>query len=102
MSPVLGRTETIVQSVDERDRYAGELLFRDAGEAADVDTVHLADRCFRADPERAHAAMPAEVVHVLSGVEPVFGELGFARQQAEILRPRDRGPEPRPAADRAI
>jgi hypothetical protein len=36
MGMVLGRSEPIVETFDERDRDARELVFRDAHQAADV------------------------------------------------------------------
>jgi hypothetical protein len=102
MREVLGRSEPIVDSVDERDRDARELLLRDARQTADIDAVHFSDRSFRSDTEGADATAPTEVVQVLAGVEPVLGELGLSRQQAKVIRRRHGGPESGSAPDRAV
>src|SRR5687768_1682952 len=97
-----GIRPAIVAAVDVGDRNLRVLLVRDVLEAADVHAIHLADRRIVADAESAHAAMTAEVMKVLLRVEDVLRQLGFSRQQPEILGHCDGGPEARAPADRTV
>src|SRR5918995_332825 len=92
----------IVAAVYVRDWDLRELLVRDILEAANIHAIHLADRRVVADAKSAHAAMTAEEMKILLRVEDVLRQLGFSRQQAEILGHCDGGPEARAPADRAI
>lgn len=102
MREVLRRSEPIPGSVDIGDRDAGELLFRDALQAPDIDPVDLSDGRVRSDTEGTDAASSAKEVHVLSGIEPVLRKFRLACQQAKVIRRCNRRPEPGSAADGAI
>ena len=99
---ILGRSKPVIGSVDVSDGNVAELFLRDARQTADVDAVHLSDGRLCSNTERADAAVPAEVVKVLAGVELVLGELGLARQQAKVIRRCHSGPNPRSTADGAV
>src|SRR5215207_6018052 len=97
-----GIRPAIVAAVHVSDRDLRELLVRDFLKAAKIDAVHLADRRVVADAESAHAAMTAEEMKIFLRVEDILRQLGFSRQQPEIPGHRDRWPEARAAADRAV
>src|SRR5215831_19737758 len=93
---------SVVATVDVRDRNPGQLFVRDAFQASHIDSVHLPDRRLVADAKGANTAVLAEVVVILPGVEPILTKIGFARQQAEVIRLCHRRPETRSPADRAV
>ena len=78
MREMYWQTKPVVRAVDISHGNAREIFFRDAAEATDVDAVHLANGRLSSDTERTDATVPAEVVQVLTRVEPVLGEVGFA------------------------
>ena len=76
MTEELGRTlPSVVATVDVRDRKLRQVLVRNVIEAHDVDPIHLANRGCVSNPEGSHAAVLAEVVVVLHGVEQVLRQL---------------------------
>jgi len=95
-------SEAIVATVHVRDGNSRQLFVLDVVEAAEVDPVHRADGRLGSYTEGTDAAVPAEVVDVLPRVEHVSSQLGRARQQSKSLGCRDRRPEARSAADRAV
>lgn len=95
-------SKPVVGSVDVGNGYAGEFSFWHVLQAADIDAVHLSDRRLGSDAERADAAVLAEEMQVLAGVEPVLCEFGLSRPEAEVLRSSHCGPEPRAATDGAV
>src|SRR5262245_9631735 len=97
-----GVLPSVIAAVNVRDGNAGQLFVRDAFQASHVDSVHLPDRRLVPDPEGANTAVPAEVMVVLLGVEPILSQLRFSRQEAKALGLRRRRPETRSPADRAV
>jgi len=93
---------SVVFPVDVSDGQFCELLVGDVIEARDVDSVHLADRRFVSDAECPYAAVLAEIVEVLPGIEQILGQFRFTRQQAEAFGSRNCGPEACPPADGAV
>ena len=65
MARELRCTLAVVAPVNVDDRQAGEFFFSDAAEAAQVNAEHLADGRLGPHAERAHTAVPAEIVLVL-------------------------------------
>src|SRR6185437_7074880 len=65
----------VMHAVHVGYRDLRELFLRDAFQAADVDTVHRADRRVHANTEDAHAAMLAKEMMVLLRAEQVLCEL---------------------------
>ena len=64
-------------TVNVRDRDARQLFFRYSLEAPQIDPVHLPDGRLGANTKRTDAAVLAEVVLVLPGVEQVLRQLCF-------------------------
>lgn len=77
MGEVLGRCKPIVLTVNVRDRDARQLFFRYSLEAPQIDSVQLSDGRLGADTKRTDAAVFAEVVLVLPGVEQVLRQICF-------------------------
>ena len=102
MRDVRGGFKPVVHTIDIGNGDARQFLFRDADQAAKVDTVHLSDGRLSSDTERPNAANSAEEVKILASVELVLRELGLARQEAETLGRCHCRPEPASAADRAV
>jgi hypothetical protein len=92
----------VVAAIDVSDGNACQLLVRDVVQAPDVDSVHLSDWRFSSDSKGSHAAVLAEVVVVLPGIEKILGQLRFPRQQAKAAFPRNGGPEAGSPADGAV
>lgn len=102
MAEELRRASLVVATVNIRDGDLCQLFVRNVVEAHHVYAVHLADGRFVAHTERAHAAVLAEVVMVLPGVEQILSELCLARQQAKALRFHHCRPEACSSANGAI
>lgn len=62
-------------TVNVRDRDARQIFFRYALQAPQIDPVHLPDGRLGPYTKRTHAAVLAEVVLVLPGVEQVLRQL---------------------------
>ena len=92
----------VVHAIDVGDGDARQLLLRDAGQATEVDAVHLSDGCLSSDTEWPNAASSAEEVKVLASIELVLRELGLAGQEAETLWGCHGRPEAVSAADGAV
>ena len=102
MAGVLGRSKTVVATVNVRDGDARQFLLRYIFEAAKVDAVHLPDGRVGSHSERTHATNLAEEVVVLLGVEQILSQLGLSGQKPEPFGLRNSRPEARSAADGAV
>jgi hypothetical protein len=92
----------VVQSVNIGNWYFGKFFFRDALEAANIDAVHLSDRCLVSDTEGTDATVLTEEVLVLPRIEEILGHIVLARQQSETVGLGNRYPEPVSPADGAV
>ena len=92
----------IVHAIHIYDGQSGQLLFRDAFQAAEVDAVHPANWSLGADAVGTDAAYAAKVVLVLSGVEEVLRKFVAACKKADAAFAGDCRPEPVSPADGAV
>jgi hypothetical protein len=103
MAKELGRSlPPVIATVHIGDGDARQLFVRDLFQTPDIHSVHLSYRRFGSDPEGAHAAVLAEVVLVLLGIEDIPSQLCFPCQQAKAAFPGYRWPEASSPADGAV
>ncbi|ODT81585.1 MAG: hypothetical protein ABS69_05690 [Nitrosomonadales bacterium SCN 54-20] len=69
-----------MQPINVSDRDFRKLLISNIREAAQIDAIHLADRCFISHTEAANTTVLAEIVMVFPGVESILCQFRLTRQ----------------------